>query len=209
MAEFANDAFAGTNGTILSAYSAAWTQHSASGTTAQIASGRVRISAVATALYYHSGTPASADYSVFADIYEHSHPANNLYGVVGRCSTSADTLYMARHNSSSDVWQLYKAVAGTYTLLGSSASDPITTGTSAQVELRMAGTTIELYKRGESTAAVSVTDSAVSAAGKAGIRMYSSVAPSDSTLYHLDNFSAVDTSSAATNHFLLLMGVGL
>ena len=198
MAQFASDDFAGTENALLSTYNAAWTQHSGSATTAEIASGRVRGTAAGAAFYYHSGAPATADYSVSADVYEASNPPAYAAGVTGRTDTSAVTLYFARHARGSsgtvDAWQLYKAVAGTFTQLGSNVTDGINTGTSARVELRMVGTTIALYKRGESTAAISVTDSSITAAGKAGIRLgYSgSDTPSDTAAYHLDNFSADD-----------------
>lgn len=203
MAEFASDTFTGTEGDLLDAYSANWTKHTAgSATTAEIASGRVRGTASGAAMYYHSGSPANADYSVLADVYEASDPTAYAVGVVGRVDTTAVTGYMARHArttaSSTDAWQLYKFVAGTFTQLGSNSTDAITTGTSAQVELRMEGTTIALYKRGEATATISVTDSSVTAAGKAGIRLgfSGSNTPSATTLYHLDNFSAATGGKA-------------
>lgn len=215
MAEFASDTFAGTEGDLLDAYSANWTKHTAgSVTTAEIASGRVRGTASGAAMYYHSGSPANANYSVLADVYEASDPTNYTAGVVGRVDTTAVTGYLARHRrataSSIDAWQLYKFVAGTFTQLGSNSTDAITTGTSARVELRMSGTTIALYKRGETTPVISVTDSAVTAAGKAGIRLghSGSNTPSDTTLYHLDNFSARDAPSfvprrPSFNHMLV------
>ena len=201
MAQFASDAFTGTTGDLLTTYSANWTQHPNSATTAQIASGRVRVTAGGLAsLYYHSGSPANADYSVLADIHELSDPTSADAGVVGRLSTSAATFYFARHakfpSPATDAWQLFKCVAGTFTQLGSNVTDAIATGTSAQVMLRMQGTSIALYKRGEATATISVTDSAITAAGKAGLRIFGdSPSPTDTTLYHLDNFLAVDKPS--------------
>ena len=217
MADFATDSFTGTDGTELSAYSANWVRHSAgsaSGINAQLIGGRVRPSGSGVALYYHSGSPPSADYSVVADIYEASEPTNYGTGPVGRLDITANTMYHARHvkinAAGKNGWELLKIVAGTQTLLGAYAADDITTGTSAQVELRMTGTTIELYKRGESTPTISGTDSSITAAGKAGFRIgfNGGNTPSDTTLYLLDNFAAVDSGGDVTNRFLLLMGVG-
>ena len=208
MAEFASDTFTGTNGTILSTYSADWVQHPLAGTTAQIASGRVRATAAATALYYHVGAPASPDYRVSADVYEHTEPLSYYTGVIGRSDTSELTFYMARHaNDGIDAWQLYKCISGTFTQLGSNSTDGITTGTSARVELFMDGTSIVLYKRGGVTPTIAVTDSSITDAGKSGFRTGATTI-TDTTGYHLDNFSAVDSGGDVTNRFLLLMGVG-
>lgn len=206
MANIATDSFTGTNGTELATYSASWVRHSgsASGVNAIIANNRVRGSAAGSAMYYHTATPPSADYSVSADIYEASNPAAYAAGVVGRLDTSAATGYMLRHQYSAggtnDAWQLWRFVANSFTQLGSNSADPITTGTSARGELRMSGTTIAGYARGGTTPVISVTDSTITAVGKAGIRLgYSgSDAPTDSTLYHLDNFS-VDTLGAGVS----------
>lgn len=205
MANIATDSFTGTNGTELSSYSASWVRHSgsASGVNAVIANGRVRATAAGAAMYYHTATPPSADYSVSADIYEASNPSNYGAGVMIRLDTAATTGYMGRArravSASLDGWQLYRTVNNTFTQLGSDQADPITTGTSANVMVRANGTTIELLARGNSTPLISVTDSNITAAGKAGIRIGfgGSDAPTDSTLYHVDNFS-VDTLDSTT-----------
>lgn len=196
MAQFSSDTFTGTENAELTAYNAAWTRHASYGNNCEIVSGRLRSSvAVSPSVYYHSGAPASADYSVNADLYflETDGGADGVHGVVGRCSTSANTLYMARYaGASSDRWDLYKAVAGTFTLLGSSAQS-IASGTTNNVKLEMIGSAIKLFKQGSGTATISVTDTAITAAGKAGFRIAN--ANNDTTGIHLDNFSADDAAA--------------
>lgn len=202
MAEFASDTFTGTEGAELSAYDAAWTRHTSYTINSEIAANRVRQSAsLGSSAYWHSGTPANADYSVSADLFfKETNGGSGSAGPIGRADTAANTFYHARYfGSASDAWQLYKFVAGTATLLGSSAQ-AITDETSHNCVLRMVGTTIELYKDGEGTALISVTDSAITAAGKAGFRFFdNTTTPSDVVGIHIDNFSAVDISGAGTS----------
>ena len=117
-------------------------------------------------------------------------------------STAANTFYMARYwGDSSDSWQLYSAVAGSFTLLGSSAQ-ALTDETAYNVKLEMIGTAIKLYKEGSSTPLISATDSSITAAGKAGVRLISgATVPSDNTGIHIDNFSADDVVGGAGTSF--------
>lgn len=200
MAQFASDAFTDTAGTALSTHSADWTLHTSYGTGACVISdaNRVRRSNNNSALFWHAGTPASADYEVSADLFtkETDGGASNT-GVVGRVDTAANTCYHARYGGSSvDGWQLFKLVAGTATQLGSTSSQSLTDETTYAVKLKMAGTTIELFKEGSGSATVSVTDSAISAAGKSGIR-FVGTGETNTTGLHLDNFSADDVGAAS------------
>lgn len=201
MAQFASDAFTGTEGDLLSTYSANWTLHTSYTGTAEIASSRVRQTSTTTTAYYHSGTPATADYSVSADLFmKDTNGGDGAVGVIGRVDTAANTLYMARYNGgATDGWQLYKAVTGTFTQLGSTSAQSLTAATAYNVKLEMIGTAIKLYKELSGTATISATDSAITAAGKAGIRCATNgLAPSDTTGIHLDNFSADDVASGVT-----------
>lgn len=201
MAQFASDTFTGTEGTELSAYAAAWTRHTSYTINSEIAANRARQSAsLGGSAYWHSGTPASADYSVSADLFfKETNGGTSGAGPIGRVDTAANTFYHARYiGSTADAWQLYKFVAGATTLLGSSAQ-AITDETSHNCKLRMVGTTIEVYVDGGATALISVTDSAIAAAGKAGLRFFdNTTTPSDTVGIHIDNFSAVDISGDQT-----------
>lgn len=191
MAEFAADTFAGTEGTELSAYNAAWTRHANFSVNAEIASGRVRASATGVIVYWHSGSPASADYSVSADLFVKEPSTVGVFGVLGRVNTADSTFYIGQYEDNNDYWSLRKSVGGTITLLGSSAAT-LADETSYNDKLEMAGTAIKLYKEGEATPLISVTDSSITAAGKAGIRFAPNATPSDTTGIHLDNFSATE-----------------
>lgn len=199
MAQFASDAFTGTDGTELSVHDAAWSlAFSTNSNTAALIGNRVRrVSTGSTssiARYVHSGSPASADYSVSLT-YRVVTATNEFTGVTGRSSEVAETFYMARYINSSALWQLYKFVTGTATLLGS-FSQTLTVDTDYVLTLRMIGTTISLEVDGVER--VSVTDSDISDAGKAGIRFAGAVNASDTTGYHFDNFSADDIGAAAS-----------
>ena len=198
MAQFASGSFTGSDGTTLSTHDAAWSLHPSYSGLCQIAANRLRPSSTSTSAYYHSGTPASADYSVSSDLFAKDTDAGNSYtGVIGRVSTSANTFYMARYSGGAiDGWELFKFVAGTATQLGSTSSQSLTDETSHNIKLEMVGTAIKLYKEGSGSALLSSTDSAITSAGKAGIRSLNGVDPGDATGLHLDNFSADDISTA-------------
>lgn len=200
MAQFASDTFTGTSGTELATYSASWTKHTSYANTAAISdANRVRsVTATTSTAYYHSGSPATADYSVSADLFfKETNGGLGHSGTIGRVDTAANTFYMARYSGdASDGWQLYKAVAGVFTQLGSTSAEAITDETSHNIKLEMVGTAIKLYKDGSGTATISATDSAISAAGKAGIRITSS--DTNTTGIHIDNFSGDDVASGVT-----------
>ncbi len=199
MGQFASDPFTGVAGTELSAYNAAWVQHSASGAGADARisdANRLRSTGATggTACYYHTANPASADYWVSADIYEASD-ANHGAGVIARCATADKRMYFARWNSAgaTDVVQLYKFdAAGTPTQLGSDFNANFTTGATRNLKLECIGTAIKVYIDGSGTASISVTDSDITAAGKAGVRLgfTGSAVGSNATTLHLTNFSA-------------------
>src|SRR3990167_3619960 len=140
MAQFASDAFTGTEGTTLTTYDAAWTRHTSYTGNLEIASDRVRQSTT-TSAYWHSGTPTSADYSVSADLFmKETSGGNNYAGVIGRVNTAANTFYMGRYaGEASDSWQLFKAVAGAFTQLGSDSAQSLTDETTYNVKMEMVG----------------------------------------------------------------------
>lgn len=139
--------------------------------------------------YYATTAPASADYDVSADLYVASKVGS--MGVMGRVSTAADMMYFARYNAATSRWELYSDVAGTAASLGY-YSQALTGGHTYNVRLSMVGTTIAVYIDG--TSRISVTNNAVTAAGRGGIRGVDATAGggTDSIGYHLDNFLAVN-----------------
>lgn len=204
MATFVNDTFTegGSNVNIVAhtgETGATWTEHPA------YATGDLGVSATGDNVfinvtnincsYYASGTPSSPDYEVVADMFWTGNSATqdtNL-GVTGRTDPSAATLYLARYSTIG--WQLYKFVAGTATQLGSTVSETLTV--TAQVKLKMVGSTIELYKKGEATPTITVTDTSITLAGKAGIRGSTSNGTPTASAFRWDNFSATDLGVGA------------
>lgn len=183
---FANDTFTDTNNTALEAHVSdsghAWTKHSSSASGAKINSNRTSGDVDSSlALYYSAVTPASADYDVTATITLVT--ANvALTSVAGRISTSANTCYFARYQGASTRYEIFKTVAGSSTVIGT-YSVTESNGDVRTLRLSMVGTSIRLYVDG--VLRISATDSAITAAGKPGIR-FGDVASSTT----LDNWSA-------------------
>lgn len=200
MAQFASDLFTGVDGTELTAYNASWTRHTSYTVNSQLVSNRVRKSDVAPSAYYHSGAPASADYRVSVDIIpKEANAGMGSLAAVGRVDTAANTMYMAQYiGDTTDGWQIFKLVAGTFTQLGSTAAQALTADTTYNLKLEMIGSAVKLYKEGSATALITVTDTAITAAGKAGFRFRGVDTPSATTGIHLDNFSADDATTTYT-----------
>lgn len=133
------------------------------------------------AMSYNAATPASADYDVQADVVQLT--AASAVGVMGRIDTAARTGYAAFYDAGSGLYKLEKIINGSYTNLGTYAA------AAGTVMLRMRGTTISLLVNG--TSRISVTDSSITSAGRAGTWSYS--ISTATTGVHLDNFLAVNT----------------
>lgn len=116
-----------------------------------------------TAVYRNAATPPSADYSVEATV---QHTLEGFVGVIGRASSSANTLYQLFYAGSLH-WYLERVVGGTATNLGG-YDVALATNTDAVVKLEMIGTSIKAYINGVER--ISVTDSSITAAGFAGVR---------------------------------------
>lgn len=196
MTVFASDDFNGTEDTELSAYSASWTLMTGVTPEAQIASSRVRNSATSLSSYRNTATPPSADYPVAASLYVADAASNRRAGVTGRASSSANSYYLARLVTGTG-WQLVKVTNGSTTQLDGNVAQTVSEGVSYDVKLNMSGTTIELYKLGEGTPAISVTDSAFSDAGFAGLYFNSGIA-SDTAGVHIDDWSAGEAAAGTT-----------
>ena len=117
--------------------------------------------------YLAQFTPSSADYTVSGNCTP--GPAGANCKIYGRANSSANTYYIAIFIGGTGV-QLYKSVAGTLTQIGSTYSG-VTSGTHL-ISLGMSGTTITAKVDG--TTQITVTDSAISAAGNAGLGLSAS-----------------------------------
>lgn len=198
MGQFASDAFGGSDGTVLTTYSASWTKVTSDSASKISSAGRVYGGAGGSRHEYNA-TPASADYSVNVDVYVMSTGDSGAAGPIGRAAVSGPTFYLARTAQGSG-YQLYKCITGSYTQLGSTSAKTFSAGNTYNVKLDMAGTAIKLYAEGSGTASISQTDSAISAANKPGIYIYSGGTPSNTVGHHVDNFSADE--SGGTDHSL-------
>lgn len=138
------------------------------------------------------GLPASADYDVSATVTLTGSAAGVAAGVSGRTSTGGGyTGYVARYNAGGQ-WEILRFLAGNAVVLGSyiqtlSLSTPYT------VTLRMTGTTIKLLVDGVER--ISVTDSSLSTAGRAGLYWFST----GNTAISLDDFSVASASGLAAS----------
>lgn len=202
MATFVNDTFSGEVGTtVLSAHTgeagATWTVHPSYTEQLNVSAITNSVFCSNTAVgscYYTSGIPASSEYDVQADFVTDFSLGGiaNFAGIAGRISTSADTFYMARYSASPSRWELYKAVSGTFTLLGT-YSQSLSDNSSYTVRLEITDATKKVFVDGVER--ISSTDNAITAAGRAGMRWRNST--TNQTGLRLDNFSATDISAAS------------
>lgn len=213
-----SDAMSGTTGAALQSRSGgagtSWTKHGLSDADAVLtAAGRLRKAGASTwnAVYHTSGVPASADYSVEADLFVASNLLDDGAGVIGRMNTTlnAETYYLARYEQSTQTWALYRRLNGSWDWLGASAAS-VTPGATYRLTLEMTGTSIRVLVDGVQR--VSATDTAIPAAGRGGLALGlggAATTVSDTTGIHLDSFqiSPPMADSAGTNHGRYLGGV--
>lgn len=208
---FASSTFTGSAGTELASVDSNFSKQS--GFSSDIAIGAngasaTTIAAVSYAVYQHSGTPASADYSVFSDLtWLSGSSVSPQMGVIGRAAAGAGTFYCTLYVKASNQLRLYKCVAGTFTQLGSGYSLTLSNGVAQNHELRMSGSTISVYVG--VTQAVQVTsETSITAAGKSGIIMFTSREVGVQDTGRISSFNAEDAGGAATVKRSLLLGVG-
>lgn len=140
---------------------------SAPATPVKIDANGTGIYASAASVYQNAASPASANYYVEAVMTHLGGAASENVGIAGRMQAAADTFYWVRWSNASGQWQLYKTVATTSTSLGT-YTDTFASGTKT-VRLTMNGTAISVDIGGVTR--ISATDSAITVAGFAGIRL--------------------------------------
>lgn len=192
------DTFTGTAGTTLTAHTAAvstpWTI--VAGTNPVLTSAnRLRRAGTGWALVAATTAPASADYSVQADVVVQSLVAADGMGVAGRLDTTSTSYYSARYRTSDNTWRLMRTIGGTDTTLGSAAAT-LTPGSTYRLRLDMTGSALALSVNG--IGLITATDSTITATGRAGLQLGvngSSAAVSDSTGLQVDTFRTYPNSS--------------
>ncbi|MBI3804490.1 MAG: metallophosphoesterase [Nitrospirae bacterium] len=111
--------------------------------------------------------------------------AGNMCAVMARWA-DANNFYYARLDASAGDIKLFKVVNGASTPLGTAVRS-LQLNTYYKIRLVFSGSSLKLYFANESTPALSVTDTSLTAGNYAGIRSYASAA--DTTWFN--NFSAV------------------
>lgn len=209
MATFLNDTMTDSSGTLLPAHTgetgATWTKHTSysSGVGQISTANRVRCNSTNQVVFHASGSPANADYEVQADLFMNGTSEDHEPAVAARIDTGANTFYALRYRKTGNVWELLKRVAGTTTVLGS-WSETLVASDTRTFKLRCSGTSIKGYVAGVER--ISVTDSAISAAGKAGIAFLA--ASANTSAGHLDNVSATDVASTVLGDSTVAVTIG-
>jgi hypothetical protein len=213
---FVSDTFTESSDVALESHTgetgATWTVHSSYTSKLRILAANDELQTKATGTgstaYYASGTPASAEYDVEQDVVFLSTSSDEVdLGVTGRMSTSANTFYHARHARNSNVWQLYKFVAGSATLLDSYVQ-ALTTSQVYSLKLEIRDAAKKLYV--DSVERCSSADDVITATGKAGVRW--NFGSANRFNARGDNFVATDVAAAPGGPpagSLSLMGVGI
>lgn len=188
---FVYDTFTDANGTSLASHTgelgATWTLHpdaSYASSEARIQDNRLHQQAGTVTAYYASGVPPSADYRVRARIFIVTAMTSDGTAVLGRMDTSANTFYSFRTQNSNTAI-LHSMVAGSLSTLDSTTFN-VSVGITYTLELRMVGTSI--VGMIDWAQVVSATNSAVTAAGRAGVRLHDS--QTSTTGFHMDSVSA-------------------
>lgn len=204
---FASDAFAGTLGQELNAYSASWvkqTGYTENGIIGGDGQWATTGATVSYACYRNTATPADANYTVTADIVKRSAgSASPILGVTGRAAAGAQTFYWVIYTHSAGNIRLFKMVSGTQTQLGGNHSFTLTNNVPASLQLRMDGSNISAWLNGTQVIGP-IADTSITAAGNAGLILLSArdVGVTDSG--YIDNWAAAALSAGGSR-----IGAGL
>jgi hypothetical protein len=194
-ATFVTDSFTGTAASNLTAHTgelgATWTTASGGGAGVPKLStlGRVYNTGASSSVTSASGTPASADYSVEADLTVRTLLAGTSAGVALRVHSANLYGYGLRYAVTSGAWQIvtYGASGTGATLVFQTAT--LTVGTTYHIKLVASGTTLTAFVDG--TQILTGTDATSSTAGNAAVVFTGATGASDTTGLHVDNFSAL------------------
>lgn len=205
MAVFVNDTFSGEASTVaLESHTgetgATWTVHPSYSSNLNVSSSTGTVFCSNTSAptgYYTSGVPSGAEYDVQADfVVTDTGAIDNAAGITGRMDTTANTFYMLRYSDPHGAWQLFKAVAGSFTLLGSYSQALSVSSYTARLEIKDATKKVFI----DGVERISSTDNAITDAGRAGTRWF--ISTNGQTGLRLDNFSATDANAGGTGGLL-------
>lgn len=211
MTTFLTDSLTDANNTVLTSHTpdsgGTWvisTSNQASGG-AKISSNSLVATTTADASHRYTGSPPSADYYTSLD-YTYNGGPSDIYGVTWREAASpTNTKYVFQYYKGGGYVAIWKTVAGTTTQIGATAAFTPTNGATYRLTGGGTGSAQTGYVQRASdgywlnssgafqatkTACCSVTDSAITAAGFAGIAV---AAVSLTNLATLDGISASDS----------------
>jgi hypothetical protein len=211
-----SDSFTDTSGRLLTAHTgelaATWTRVLGAANATVSNEGRIFKANAGYSVNHNSLVQATPDYSVEADVVDKSVIADDAMGVIGRLNAS-NTFYLASWEERDNSWNLALVTNGSIDYLDYVPNQPaLVIGQAYRLKLEMVGSALKLYVNG--VLKVSVTDTTLTAAGRAGImtgRIATSAAQSNTTGLHLDNFQVSTTSRAldskGDNHGAYVNGV--
>jgi hypothetical protein len=211
-----SDSFTDTSGTLLTVHTgelaATWTRVLGTANATVSNEGRILKANTGYAVDRNALVQATPDYSVEADVVDKSVIADDAMGVIGRLNAS-NTFYLASWEERDNSWNLALVTNGTIDYLDYVPNQPaLVIGQTYRIKLEMIGSALKLYVNG--VLKVSVTDTTLTTAGRAGImtgRVGTSAAQSNTTGLHLDNFQVSTTSRAldskGDNHGAYVNGV--
>lgn len=183
----ASDTFTDSNGVAIGSHTSdtgqSWTVYSGS---ADIQNNALRNITAPTVLSLNF-SPLAADYSVAATVKCLTMISAQSTYLCARLQDGSN-FYLAGHRWGTG-WVVSKMVGGSYTEMAITGPTALTDGQNYDVEFRLSGTSLKLFVGGSEL--ISVTDSALSSAGKAGIR-WSGNSSGGSTGTHMDNFVVTD-----------------
>ncbi len=157
-------------------------------------------------IYYASGVPASADYSVEAD-YVTLDASPTEAGVMGRLATSgSDNFVWGRW--SNGYWEMYYRLnGGAATQFGNRVAHTPQSGHTYHITLTLSGTTATMVVTdGATTIATCTGTHSVAGPGRAGIELTNAVG--SGTGARLDNFTASDPAPGLVAGSITVDSVG-
>jgi hypothetical protein len=205
LATFVDDTFTGeADDTALPAHTgevgATWTNLSAGLLVS--AAGRVFKSGGGGSVAIASGSPATAEYDVEADIVALTDVSGHSLGVMGRVVDNSNHYWFDALDGTG--LRLFKRVANSNTQLGS-YSTTVDGSYAARLKLELRDGAKKCYEAGVER--ISSADNALTAAGSAGIRAAGTA--SSTTGLHLDNFTASDPAAGFDAETDVSAGIGI
>jgi hypothetical protein len=191
--------FTGADGALLTVAQPAWSPHpNAAGNSATIQGNAVKPNVGTTEFYIHSADPGADDYEAEILIRRDVAGAIGQMGVCINCDPTASTYIMARLNA--DSLQLYQAVAGTLTQIGTSY--PLTTllaNVGDSLTLRVGRAAGEAYMLVNGVQR-RIGATAVTGRGRVGLRLAGSTTSAVGVSITLDNKLVAPTGPTWSAH---------